>query len=337
MKKKAGLLLLPVIVVVPLLIWLTPETGTLATGEQPAGRALLAGDAAPSATPVHFSTGLEGLPRSLRDTEVDGELAVDENGRLKITQGVRNLFDYFLSAVGEEPVETLLQRLRAYIRHRLPAAAAAEAEGILDGYIAYKKGLAHLQEVAQPGNGPIDTAAMRRQLQQVQALRTQYLSPAVIAAFFESEDVYERYTLARFEILQDPKLTPQARAQQLATAELQLPPELRESLKVVTQVQNLASLTEDWKKRGGSPAELRQIREQLVGPEATGRLEALDRERAAWAQRMSAWNSERAAILGNRSLGEQDRKARLEAMRAQFFTAEERPRVEALEQMHDNG
>lgn len=337
MKMKTGLLLLPAIALVPLLVWLAPESVALPTSKQAAGRALLTGDASPTTTPVNFSTGLEGLPRSLRDTEVDGELAVDENGRLRITQGVRNVFDYFLSAVGEEPVETLLQRLRAYIRHQLPAAAAAEAEGILDGYIAYKKGLAHLQEVAPPGNGALDTAAVRRQLQQVQALRTQYLSPAVIAAFFESEDVYERYTLARLEILQNPKLSPQARAQQLSAAELQLPPALRESLKVVTQVQDLASLTEDWMARGGTPAELRQIREQLVGPEATSRLEALDRERAAWDQRMSAWNSERAAILGNRSLGEQDRETQLGALRAQRFTAEERPRVEALEQLHDNG
>lgn len=337
MKKKTGLLLIPVMAAALLIFWLKPETVELESADRPTAHAVLAGDAAPAAAPVAFVTGLEKLPRSLHDTEVDGELTVDENGRLRITQGVRNVFDYFLSALGEEPLETILQRLRAYIRHKLPAVAAIEAEGILDGYIAYKKGLAHLQEVAQPGSGPIDTAALRRQLQQVQALRTQFLSPPVIAAFFEGEDVYERYTLARFDILQNPKLTPQARAKQLAEVELQLPPALRESLKVANQVQNLASLTEDWQKRGGSPAELRQIREQLVGPDATARLETLDRERAAWAQRMNAWNSERAAILGNRSLGEQDRAAQIDALRAQRFTAEERPRVEALEHLQDNG
>src|SRR5689334_7743323 len=42
------------------------------------------------------------LPRSLQDTQVDGGLAADANGHLIVAPGVRALFDYFLSATGEE-------------------------------------------------------------------------------------------------------------------------------------------------------------------------------------------------------------------------------------------
>lgn len=335
MKKKAGLLLMAVIAVALVVIGSMPGNEATALAHASSSPARTADDAAPVVAPVHFATGLERLPRSLRDTEVDGELEADSNGLLRITRGVRNLFDYFLSAQGEEPLETILQRLRAYIRQQLPLAAATEAERLLDNYMAYKKGLAQLQDIPSPGSGPVDTAAVRRRLQQVEALRAQYLSPTVIAAFYGDEDAYDRYTLARLDILQNPKLTPQERAQQLSSAEEQLPAALRESINVIARVQDLDALTQDWRKRGGSTAELRQIREQLVGPDATGRLEALDQQRAAWDQRMSAWYSERAALLGNRSLGEQDRQAQLDMLRAQRFTAEERQRVESLEQLHD--
>lgn len=337
MKKKAGLLLISAFTVVVLVLWVRPDADATIMPGASLPTARLAGDAAPVAAPATFTTGLEALPRSLRDTEVDGELEVDERGHLRITRGVRHVFDYFLSATGEESQDLLLQRLRAYFRHKLPAGAAAEAGRLLDGYIAYKKGRAGLQGVTPSGSGQVDIAAVREQMQQVQALRLQFLAPEVIAAFFGEEDVFERYSLARLEILQNSQLTPQARAQQLATAEEQLPAALRESIKVITRVQDLQALTQDWQKRGGSPAELHQIREQLVGAEATGRLEVLDQQRAAWDSRMRGWYSERAALLGNRSLGEQDRQAQLEALRAQRFSADERQRVEALEQMHDQG
>lgn len=337
MKVKAGLLLIPVIASVLIVLWARQDAGAMATHHEPSPRAALAGDAPPGAAPVDFATGLEALPRSLRDTEVDGELAVDEKGHLRITRGVRNVFDYFLSARGEESPDTLLKRMRAYLRHQLPAMAAAEAERILEGYLACQQGLASLPGLPPPGNGQVDIAAVRQQMQQVQALRLQFLAPEVIAAFYGDEDANERYTLARLDILQNSGLTPQARAQQLAAAEEQLPAALRESMEVITRVQDLDALTQDWQKRGGSAAELRQIREQLVGADATGRLEALDQERAAWDQRMNAWYSERAALLGNRGLGEQDRQARLDTLRAQRFSADERQRVESLEHLHDQG
>ena len=78
-----------------------------------------------------FVTGVENLPASLQGTEVDGALEADADGHLKINNAVRRTFDYFLSALGEEPLDTIVVRLRAYIRAQLPATAAAEAEKLL--------------------------------------------------------------------------------------------------------------------------------------------------------------------------------------------------------------
>ncbi|HEX4869715.1 MAG TPA: lipase secretion chaperone [Moraxellaceae bacterium] len=318
------------------LYWFAPGDPAAAIDPAMEAAAAAGGTGSGHVAPDTFVTGIEGLPGSLQGTEVDGELEVDAAGHLRITGGIRRLFDYFLSAVGEEPVETIIKRIRAYIRHKLPAGAAAEAERLLDSYIGYKRGLDAIPQ-AQSGTGQVDIEALRRQLQQVQALRSQFFSPEVIAAFFGDEDTYDRYTLERLAVLQDKSLTPAQRAARLAALEQQLPEQMRESIKVINQVQNLEALTQDWKKRGGTPAELRQIRESIVGAEAADRLESLDRENAQWDQRMNSWYAERAAVLANKSLSEQDRQAQLEALRNSRFSEAERARVQSLELMRDRG
>lgn len=321
-----------------LLYWLSADdtSGNAAADPAMAAAAAAGGTGADHVPPEAFTTGTEGLPPSLLGTEVDGELEVDAAGRLKITGGIRRVFDYFLSAVGEEPLESILKRIRAYLRHKLPAGAAAEAERLLDNYIAYKKALDGLPKVqASPGN--IDLPALRRQMQQVQALRSQFFSPEVVTAFFGDEDTYDRYTLERLDVMQDKSLNPQQRATRLAALEQQLPETLRESIRVINQVQNLEAMTREWQQRGGSPAELRQIRESLVGPEAADRLEVLDQENAQWDQRMAGWHAEREAILANRSLSEQDRQRAVEEARKTRFSAQELVRVESLEHIRDRG
>jgi lipase chaperone LimK len=339
MKKAAIGFVLVVLLIGAGLYWLAPKQEGAATGKHSIfgfgnGADGMAGARVDTS---HFESGLEGLPVSLRDTEVDGELEVDANGRLKITNGVRRVFDYFLAATGEESLDTLLARIRAYIRHKLPAGAAAEAEKLLDAYIAYKRGLSDIQQAVAPGSQQIDINAVRKQMQEVQALRTRYFSQEVIAAFFGDDDAFDQYSLSRVDIMQNTQLSATERARQLAALEEQLPPSLQESMKAINQYQNLQSLTDDWKKRNGSVGELRQIRESLVGPEAADRLETLDQDVAQWSQRMNAWLAERTSILSNVALSEQDRQAQVDRMRQQRFQSNELVRVESIERMNDRG
>lgn len=340
MEKKLVLALAAVIVVLLAGVFFFAGDATDPAGAESVASGAVSADGQPLArgpSPDSFVTGLEQLPNSLQGTEVDGELEVDAGGHLKITNGVRRVFDYFLSTMGEESLETILARIKAYIRHKLPPMAAGEAEALLDKYIAYKRGLENVRQAQPMADGSIDVSAVRNQMQQVQALRTQYFTPQVIAAFFGDEDAYDRYTLDRLDVMQAKGLSPAQRAQQLAALEAQLPSSIRDSMKTVNQYQNLESLTADWKQRGGSAAELRQIRESLVGAEAADRLETLDKDRAAWGQRMDSWYAERDAILANKNLSEIDRQRQLTELRNSRFGADERLRVESLERMRDRG
>ncbi|MDG9925811.1 MULTISPECIES: lipase secretion chaperone [unclassified Pseudomonas] len=320
--------------------WLHDESKTMEAVETPAlpstSEATLAMMPATTNTQADMATGLEGLPRSLAGTEVNCALETDAEGRLRITIGLRHCFDYFLAAVGEESIDTLTARIRAQLRHRLQEPALGEAKGVLEGYLAYLRGVADIEKAQVPTSGQMDLERVRQQMEQVRSLRTQYLSPEVIAVFFGDDDAYDLFALARLELLQNKTLSPQARAQQLKELEQQLPEDIQASLEVTHQYLDLRTLTDDWKQRAGSAEELRQIRTSLVGEEATARLEALDQENAAWDRRMNAWYAQRDAILSNTGLSQEDRERQLDDLRESRFSNEaERLRAETLERIHD--
>ena len=79
-----------------------------------------------------FVTGMERLPHSLNGVDPPAGLVIDAAGNLVVRRSLRDLFDFFLSAIGEEPLPTLRARIRAYMAKSLPDSAFKQAEQILD-------------------------------------------------------------------------------------------------------------------------------------------------------------------------------------------------------------
>ncbi|WP_034026204.1 lipase secretion chaperone, partial [Pseudomonas aeruginosa] len=134
------------------------------------------------------------LPTSFRGTSVDGSFSVDASGNLLITRDIRNLFDYFLSAVGEEPLQQSLDRLRAYIAAELQEPARGQALALMQQYIDYKKELV-LLERDLPRLADLD--ALRQREAAVKALRARIFSNEAHVAFFADEETYNQFTLER--------------------------------------------------------------------------------------------------------------------------------------------
>lgn len=301
-----------------------------ATGSSSIADAVIAASKAPSSD-NRFVTGLENLPASLQDTEVDGGFELDINGNLIVNHRIRQLFDYFLTAQGEEPLPILLRRLRAYIHHTLSGDAAIEAEQLLDNYVGYLNDAASVDSRVVPGQ-KIDPAQIREQKEQLSAIRASRFDAVANDAFFAEEEAYDRYTLARLELMEDDSLSLDERASRLAGLENQLPPALQESLKEITRYQNLQALTQQWQESDGDTGNLQQIRENVVGREAADRLAKLDQERAEWQQRMDNWQRERAIIQSNSGISDADKKRQIDAARSRLFNEQEQIRVRALEQ-----
>lgn len=337
---RSALLAVPVLVVLAWFWW--PEERANGAGERP-GAAVAAGTgeatgASHWAARGHdalFTSGLEDLPASLAGTDVPDGLHTDDQGNLVVSSGLRDVFDYFLSVIGEEDMDTIVARMRAYLDDQLPPGAAAEANRILNDYLALRESLGDLPGSAGQPGGTLDLAAIRAQQDAIKARRKQFLSADVDQAFFAAQDQWHDYGLSRLAVLEDDSLDPADKAEHLNALRAGLPGGMQQEVDAVLQYQDLQALTHQLEQQGASNADVRLLREQVVGAEAADRLEALEKERAAFASRMDQWLSTRADILSNDSLADADRAAQVARLRDEQFSDSEQLRVQALESVHD--
>lgn len=286
----------------------------------------------PSSTPPKAPArpqAMQALPASFDGTQVDGRFRVDAAGHLIVSEDIRRIFDYFLAAVGEEPLRKSVERLQGYIASQLQEPAHQQALGLLEQYLAYKRELVLLErDLPQIA----DLQAMRQRETAVQALRARIFSAEAQQAFFAREQAYNQFTLERLAILQDSRLDDAAKAAAVDQLRNSLPPEMHDS--VLPQLQNdLRQQTAKLQAEGANAAQIRQLRQQLVGAEATQRLEALDRKRQTWNQRVSRYLTEKAKIEANLGLSASDKASAIAQLAEADFNQQERLRLDAAEQL----
>lgn len=275
------------------------------------------------------STTMAPLPPSFAGTEVDGRFRLDPAGNLLISMDIRRIFDYFLSAYGEESLQASIGRLQAYIRGNLAEPAQGQAMALLQQYLDYKQQLIQLEkDLPQLAS----LYAMRQREQAVRALRAGIFGVEAHQAFFAQEEAYNQFTLQRLALRHDSSLSDQQKAEALDQLRAGLPEELQELL--VPQLQEeLRQQTSALRAQGGTPAQLRQLRLQLVGAEATARLEVLDGQRQQWQQRLNDYRRDKAAIEASSGLSAADKREAIAALAGERFDASERLRLEAAEQL----
>lgn len=231
------------------------------------------------------------MPRSLQETEVDGQLRVDSNGDLIVDAEMRNFFDYFLIASHEEPETNIRARILAEIRKRLPAKAAAQAVEVFEKYMKYR------EEVADLASNPHGAADLEGRLADVKRIRREQLGPANADAMFGLEEALDAVTVQRKKIEADPALPLEEKRRRVEALEAQLPPDLQ-----LARAQSLAPLRNFQEEQamiaaGATPEDIHQFREQTVGPTAAQRLEQMEREEAAFQARVAVFRAERQRMI----------------------------------------
>ena len=269
-------------------------------------------------------TDLGPLPGSLQGTDIDGWLGVDDDGHLVVTPGARWFFDYFLSATGEESPAHIRARIVAEIDQRLPPAGAREAIDLLDRYLAYRERVRTLQESGAPED-------LQQRLNQLHEIRQEIFGDGNAAALFGEEENTQLVDIQRRSVLSDQTLSPDERQRKLDELEQQLPASVREARAQALGPVRLMQDEQQLREAGASPEEMRALREQQFGAEAADRLEALDRERAEWQQRLDDYRTARRAIEDDVSLSAAARAHAVDTLLGERFTPQERLRVEALD------
>ena len=279
-----------------------------------------------------FITGLENLPRSLQGTDVDGEIIIDENQQLVVTEGLRRLFDYFLSALGEEDEATIFARVESYIHSFVPEPAASQAIVIFNRYIDYLKAMPEIEkrygnlQLQTTQNGELDLNMVAQQKQDVAKLRQQYFDTQTITAFFGAEDEYDDYSIAMINIEQNKLLSDEQKAAAQQDYISRMPDNMTKAN--IEQQANLNSLmrrTEQMKAQGATPEALYNMRRELVGAAAAGRLAQLDKEDADFDQRFSQYQTQKQLLEQNANSTQS--RAQIEQLEQQLFSVTERKRL----------
>jgi lipase chaperone LimK len=269
---------------------------------------------------------LHGKPASLQGTDVDGELRVDAQGNLLVSIGVRRVFDYFLSTLGEEDLETIKARIATHLGEHLPATAAQQAWRLLNNYLDYQHALSELPLQSRDAKGVRNAIKQRQQLRQV------WLGAEVADAFFGFEDALDNFTVARMEVMEHPNLSDQEKQHQVMMLEQNLPSPILEAKQRLLAPVDVGKQVAALRESGASEAQVRALREQTFGAEAAARFEQLDRERAQWDARYQDYTERRASILAS-GLAEQDQQHEIERLQRQLFDELEVRRVQALDRI----
>lgn len=224
------------------------------------------------------------LPPSLEGTDVDGSLSVDAEGHLVVGPAVIALFDYFFSASGEEPDSVLRGRIAAYARGHLEEPALGEALDLLDRHAAYREAGRALPSMA--------SASPRERLRAIHELRERHFGEDA-EALFGDEERKAMAAIARRDAVTDERLSPEERADRLAEVDEGLPAAERAARAQTVIVAQFRADEAALRAAGADEAEVRRFRTGTLGEDATARLEALDRERAAWKERLDTFRRER--------------------------------------------
>lgn len=301
-------------------------TGAVATAQATAGKESEEQDFAHF---VALGEGLGSVPRSLRGTQVDGHVAADASGNLILEVGVKQMFDYFLSALGEENLDAIKGRIAFYLKQHLPASAALQGWSLLGRYLDYRQATSSIEE-SQKSDGSV--AGLRQAEQQRNQLRDSWLGEAASQAFFGPEEAYDDYTLSRMQIMQDESLSDAQKQQQVDQLKAALPDEVRDMIQQTTAPVEAVDTVDAMRAQGASEADIQAYRTSQFGPEAAERFKALDAERAAWQNRYDDYRQQRQSIL-DAGLAASDQASEIAALRERLFAAGEQKRVAALDDM----
>jgi lipase chaperone LimK len=282
--------------------------------------AVLAGRPAAVVQTVTVVPRAKAFAPSLQGTRPDGAVHVAPDDSVVADAQLIELFDYYLSTVGERSPAAVRAEIERELDRTLRPPSAAAAKRVLARYIAYRQALAGLQ--ADRTLTGQDAAALKRRLNALRGLRAQYFSPREIAAIFGREDAANAEALARMEIREDRTLSAQQKQARLAALDAGLPADVRAAREAPLKIVRVQDEAERLRAGGAGEEDVFRLRAEVFGADAAQRLADVDSDEAAWKRRIDAYLAERRGLRD---------EAQIAALRRRLFSEEEQRRLPAYE------
>jgi len=297
-------------------------------------------------TQLPYISDYGDLSSSLTGVYFDTKLAVDEHGNIRVSTEIKEIFDFFLSAIEDEDLDIVLARINEYLAHQLEEPALSQAKEILGHYVDYKMALVEFEEEQARHIGAFMNdnqfngyssdylALIKARLEQVKALRTEHLQHDVHNEFYKDEEEYDNYMLSRLQINADTSLSLEEKQYALAELDASMSDEFMQARNNANPVATLRGLTESSLDDDADTQLVRDVRMATVGAEATARLEQLDAQRNDWNLRYSSYQSQRDSILSQESWDAEMKQRVLQQLQDTMFSKNELIRVAALDNVN---
>lgn len=267
-------------------------------------------------------------PKSLEGIDLNIALPLDRDGNLIIGMELKDLFELYLTAMGEETLGDILLRTQNALAQQLKAPALEQGYDALRRFIDYKIELANLEKQSIDENLS-ELENVRQQKEILAAIQQEYFSPIEREALFAAESEYDNFMLEHLSIQENESLTAEEKQQQVEMLEASLPEDVRigrENAVAPAKIYQQANLM---KAEGRSNEEVYRMRAESLGDEAASALALLDQERDQWQQRLIAFDSQYESIVAS-GLSMGDQQAEVNTVLARDFNTTESIRVRAL-------
>ncbi|NQZ91491.1 MAG: lipase chaperone [Moritella sp.] len=284
------------------------------------------------------------LPSSLLGSTLPLLLDVNTDGELVINKKIQHLFDFYLSAMGEESLDMIVARIKHSLKLQLADPALTQGVEILTGYLQYLNEITAIKQQFEQdidldnvGEYALENVIQVREM--VLDARATYLDLDVIAAFFGQSDEYETYMLSVASINKNSGLSTGEKQSAKTELDTTAPAWLLEQQRNANQLNNYREQYQTLQTQGASQAELQDFTQQSFSPEVVDRLAALDEKRQQWQLKLDEYR-EQLAVLTTRSAyynreansdDSEQQQLEIAQLREVYFTPQEIKRVRALD------
>ncbi|WP_059017537.1 lipase secretion chaperone [Vibrio coralliirubri] len=248
---------------------------------------------------------------SQQDTEIDSASAKD-------------MMEYFVSGNTELTLEEIRDNVA---NHHEQSSTAVVDEGLFTKYLEYKSALTSLD--VQFDTTSISADDLRALNQALLDLQAQFFSESEISILFTHDNRMREIALEKL-LLKQEGLEEEEYQQRLESYLSEQPDYVQSSHQNQVLLQQLSS-SEGLNEQGKYLK-----RSELVGEEATQRLEALDKQRADFEGSLEVYFAERNDVLNDSFLSETEQQETISQLRTEHFLPEQLRRVEAIERIRAN-
>ena len=199
--------------------------------------------------------------KTYQGTEPDGAIHLDEKGNVIIDKDMKRFFDYYLSAIGELPLDQMRKFLKQFAEKELNP---DQLQQLLDYFDQYHN---YLTKADIFSRSLIDNLSLQEKMNLLSKFRADSLGKEMAKAFFAEEHDYIEFVMTEKNSDEfTGKQQDWLQAENQATEFQDVVIENRE----LNNIENIDSL------------EVNQYRVEKYGQEAADRLSQLDQQRAQW-------------------------------------------------------